>query len=134
MRTAMIGPCLLAFFPLLAAPMAAPAPHWAGAERVEVRMSNFAFTPRTIRLRAGRPALLHLVNAAGGGHDFTAREFFAASAIRAEDRGAAPGGEVELGGGQSRDILLVPRAGRYPVKCTHRFHKLLGMTGEIVVG
>jgi uncharacterized cupredoxin-like copper-binding protein len=114
----------------LATPVLAQ-PEWSRAQRVDVQLSNFAFTPSTIHLRAGEPVVLHLVNASSGGHDFAAREFFAAATLRG---GAAiERGRIELAGHESRDIYLVPRAGRYPLKCTHAFHKMFGMSGEIVV-
>jgi plastocyanin len=106
-------------------------PDWRDAQRVEVKLDSFSFTPSTIHLRAGQPVVLHLVNVSSGGHDFAAKEFFAAATMR--DPGAAPGGRVELGKHESRDIALVPRAGRYSLKCTHAFHKMFGMSGEIVV-
>ncbi len=112
---------------------AAPAVDWSRVERVEVRLSSFAYAPNPIRLKAGRPVVLHLVNVAGGGHDFTAREFFAAADVRPGDRGAIMRGKVEVGGHRSRDVALVPRAGHYPLKCTHMLHKALGMKGDIVV-
>jgi len=125
-------------FILLSAFLAAPAaaqvpPDWSHAPRVQVTLANFSYTPRTIHLRAGQPVVLHLVNSASGGHDFSARQFFAAASVRPQDRGAVAGGSVELGGHRSRDVALVPRAGRYPLKCGHAFHKMFGMTGEIVV-
>jgi plastocyanin len=110
---------------------AAAQPDWREARQVEVKLDSFSFTPSTIHLRAGQPVVLHLVNVSSGGHDFAAKEFFAAATMR--DPGAAPGGRVELGGHESRDVALVPRAGRYPLKCTHAFHKMFGMSGEIVV-
>jgi plastocyanin len=106
-------------------------PDWHDARRVEVKLDSFSFTPSTIHLRAGQPVVLHLVNVSSGGHDFAAKEFFAAATMR--DPGAVPGGRVELGKHESRDITLVPRAGSYPVKCTHPFHKMFGMSGDIVV-
>jgi len=106
-------------------------PEWGRSQRVDIQLSNFAFSPSTIHLHAGEPVVLHLVNASSGGHDFAAREFFAASTLRG---GAAiERGQVELASHESRDIYLVPRAGRYPLKCTHAFHKMFGMSGEIVV-
>ena len=99
----------------LSATYVAPAiaqPDWHDARRVEVRLANFSFTPSTIHLRAGQPVVLHLVNVGSGGHDFAAREFFAAATMR--DPGAAPGGRVELGKGERREIAHVPRAGSYP--------------------
>lgn len=110
---------------------AAAQPDWSGAQRVEVDLSSFAFKPSTIHLRAGQPVVLHLVNVGSGGHDFAASEFFAAATLR--NPGAVERGRVELGGHESRDIALVPHAGRYPLKCTHLFHKTFGMSGEIVV-
>ena len=120
----------LAASALVAAPAAAQ-PDWSNAARVEVKLASFSYTPSTIHLRAGQPVVLHLVNTASGGHDFAAREFFAAATLR--NPGAVDRGRVDLGGHESRDIALVPRAGRYPLKCTHTFHKMFGMTGEIVV-
>jgi uncharacterized cupredoxin-like copper-binding protein len=114
-----------------AAAPAAAQPEWSRASRVEVTLASFSYTPSTIHLRAGQPVVLHLVNAASGGHDFAAREFFAAATLR--NPGAVERGRVELAGHESRDIALVPRAGRYPLKCTHAFHKMFGMSGEIVV-
>jgi uncharacterized cupredoxin-like copper-binding protein len=110
---------------------AAAQPNWAGAARVEVKLASFSFDPKVIHLHAGQPVLLHLVNTASGGHDFAAKEFFAAATLR--DPASVAGGRVPLGGHQSRDVVLVPRAGRYPLKCTHMFHVTFGMTGEIVV-
>lgn len=118
---------------LPAAAAGAQAPDWAHAPRVEVRLSSFAFAPSTLHLRAGRPVVLHLVNVSSGGHDFTAPAFFAAAQMRPQDRAAVGKGRIQLRGGQSADIALVPRGGRYPLKCGHAFHKTLGMSGRIVV-
>ena len=115
---------------LLAVPAAAQ-PDWSHAQRVEVKLANFSYTPSNIHLHAGQPVVLHLVNTASGGHDFAAREFFAAATLR--NPGSVDRGRVELGGHESQDIFLVPRAGRYPLKCTHMFHQTFGMTGQIVV-
>jgi plastocyanin len=122
--------CISALLPTAAA--AQPA-DWADARRVDVQLSSFAFTPSTLHLRAGRPVVLHLVNTGSGGHDFTAPRFFAAAQLRPQDRAAVGKGSVELAGHRSADIALVPRAGRYPLKCSHTLHKTLGMSGEIVV-
>lgn len=112
---------------------AAPPIDWGTAPRVEVRLANFSYAPETIRLRAGEPVVLGLVNMSSGGHDFTAPGFFAAAELRAEDRAAVVDGSVEVRGGGGIDIALVPRAGRYPLKCGHAFHRMLGMSGEILV-
>jgi uncharacterized cupredoxin-like copper-binding protein len=105
-----------------------------GPTVVSVELSNFKFQPKTIVLDHGRPYVLKLHNAADGGHDFTARDFFAAAAIAAEDRRLVAEGEVEVPPGQVREIrLTAPAAGRYDLKCTHSLHKMFGMSGEIVV-
>lgn len=122
----------LALFALPAA-AGAQAPDWAHAQRVEVQLSSFDFTPSTIHLRAGRPVVLHLVNTASGGHDFTAPAFFAGAQLRPQDRRAVAKGSVDVGSRKSVDIFLVPKAGDYPLKCSHAFHKTFGMTGRIVV-
>jgi uncharacterized cupredoxin-like copper-binding protein len=114
----------------LTAPAAAQ-PNWASAARVEVKLASFSFDPKLIHLHAGQPVLLHLVNGGSGGHDFAAKAFFAAATLR--DPASVAGGRVPLAGHQSRDVALVPRAGRYPLKCTHMMHATFGMTGEIVV-
>jgi uncharacterized cupredoxin-like copper-binding protein len=121
---------------LLAAAVAASpaaAQDWARAQRVEVRLANFSYTPKAIHLKAGQPVILHLVNTASGGHDFTAPGFFAAAQVRAQDRGLIEEGSVEFRGHATHDVALVPKAGRYPLRCSHTFHKAFGMSGEIVV-
>jgi uncharacterized cupredoxin-like copper-binding protein len=101
---------------------------------INVQLSNFKFTPTTIILDRGRSYSLRLYNASEGGHDFTARSFFAAASIAPFDRRWVRDGEVEVPPGQLREIrLTAPAAGRYKVKCTHTFHKLLGMSGTIIV-
>lgn len=103
-------------------------------ETVTVELSNFKFSPREISLQRGHAYRLHLVNAAGGGHDFSAPAFFAASAIAPEDRGKIADGKVKLSGNQAVDITLTPRtAGTYPLTCTHFMHSGFGMKGQITV-
>jgi len=99
-----------------------------------VQLSNFKFAPSEIVLDHGHPYVLRLANAADGGHDFTAREFFAAAAVAADDRHYISDGEVEVPPGQVREIhLTAPAAGKYRLKCTHSLHKLMGMSGRIIV-
>ena len=95
-----------------------------------VILYSHGYAPNVIQLRAGRPVTLTFVNRSGKGHDFTARSFFASSRILS---GQVHGGEVGMGPGQSRTVRLIPRAGRYPVHCSHFFHKQLGMKGTIIV-
>lgn len=119
---------------VLAVPLPATAqdsPGGAGAPRtIEVRLSSFAFEPRTIRLTAGRPVILHLVNSGGGGHNFSAPQFFAAARGLS---GPVRRGAVEVPGHQSVDIRLTPARGSYRLRCTHTLHTAFGMTGTITV-
>lgn len=124
--------------PLFALPLALVAVPHSSAQSptvVVVRLSNFDFAPRTIVLDRQRSYALRLHNSSDGGHDFTARQFFAAATIAADDRRWIRDGSVEVPAGQVREIRLATsaRPGSYKLKCTHRFHKLFGMTGTIVV-
>jgi plastocyanin len=95
-----------------------------------ITVYSYGFAPRPIHLAAGRPVTLSFVNRSGSSHDFTAPAFFAASTIRA---GAAPGGEIELAGHQTKSITLIPRAGTYRARCTHFMHSMFGMKDQIIV-
>lgn len=97
---------------------------------VAIDVTNFAFAPSPLHLAAGRPVTLTFVNRSSSRHDFTARAFFAASAIA----GAAPaGGKIDLAGHQSRSITLTPRAGNYTAHCGRFMHKQFGMSAVIIV-
>jgi uncharacterized cupredoxin-like copper-binding protein len=110
--------------------LAVPAAAQPEARTVEVTLSNFDFTPSAVRLRAGEPIVLHLVNSANGGHNFAAPEFFAAASAVS---GPVSGGKVELHGHQSVDVRLTPARGHYHLRCTHMMHTAFGMSGEIDV-
>lgn len=125
--------CLILPLLALGAPSIAATPDWSSAARIDISLSNFKFAPNNIHLKAGQPVVIHLANTAGGGHSFSAPAFFAAATVRAEDRAAIREGVIELHGKESRDIALVPTAGRYKIKCTHTFHKAFGMKGSILV-
>ena len=75
---------LLAFAALLlAAPAAAQRqPEWRTATEVDILLHPFRYEPRTIRLRAGQPVLLHFVNDGFANLSFRAPRFFAASLER----------------------------------------------------
>lgn len=111
----------------------ADASRFAGADTVIVELTNFEFTPSTVRLEAGRPYILRLENDGSGGHDFTAPDFFEAASILASDAALVKEGEVDLEKGASASIHLIPAKGTYDLACTHIGHAALGMTGKIVV-
>ena len=95
-----------------------------------IQVFSFGYNPKPIQLAAGREVTLSFANQAGSGHDFTAHEFFAASRIVS---GAAPGGEVELKGHETKTVTLIPRAGSYNAHCSHFMHSTMGMHTQIVV-
>jgi plastocyanin len=125
MRAVFLALALTAPLPALAQDVPATAP-----QTVEVRLSSFSFEPRALGLTAGRPIILHLVNTSGGGHNFSAPQFFAASTGVS---GPVNEGVVEVPGHQSVDIALTPSPGTYQLRCTHRLHTSLGMRGTITV-
>jgi plastocyanin len=95
-----------------------------------VTLYSYGYGPPVLNLAAGKPVTLQFVNRSRNGHDFTAREFFRSSRIL---NGRVPAGEIELRGGQSASVTLIPARGRYPVHCGHTFHKMFGMRGTIIV-
>jgi uncharacterized cupredoxin-like copper-binding protein len=119
--------------PLLVLSILAFAPQAAAQDRariVEVRLSSFDFAPSDIHLRAGEPVILHLVNSSGGGHNFSAPQFFAAAG---DVSGPVRRGTVEVPSHAGVDVRLVPRRGRYRLRCTHTLHSTFGMNGDIIV-
>ena len=106
---------------------------FASAPRVEVVLSDFDFTPRTLQLPAGEPIVLALVNRSGNGHNFAAPNFLQAAQVVPEDAAIIAGGAIEVPGGQTVVVRLVPEAGDFNLDCSHTGHSLLGMTGSIVV-
>jgi plastocyanin len=115
---------LMWFAPLRAAPE---------FETITVHLSNFAFAPDRLRLRAGVPIRLHIVNDSSGSHNFSAPALFLLGSSFPDGTRPASG-KVEVGPNGSEDILLVPRAlGSYKFECTHFLHSLFNMAGSIVV-
>jgi hypothetical protein len=124
----------LAFILLLSAPVHAQrAPEWRQARDYEVRISGTEIEPREIRLRAGEPLRLRLVNISRQPHSFEAGNFFAAARLRPREAGAVRGGKVVVPAGAERTILLVPRAGRYSARSGNLLRRILGMNSRIVV-
>jgi plastocyanin len=115
---------------LAALTLAATSPAAAQPAVQTIDVQSFSFAPKPIHLAAGRPVTLALVNHSGGGHDFTAPEFFAYSTITA---GQAPNGKIALPAHATRTITLIPRAGTYKAHCSHFLHTSFGMTDMIVV-
>ncbi len=132
MRHFMIPALLVAA--LGAAMSSAQTPDWSQARSVTIELSSFKFTPATETLEHGTAYRLHLVNTSSGGHDFVAKEFFAGSTIAPEDRAKVKGGGVDVDGGESVDIRLIPnKPGSYKLHCSHFMHSTFGMIGTIFV-
>lgn len=107
---------------------------WAAAETIEVKLSNFAFNPARLTLHHGRPYRLRLVNAASGGHNFSAPALFTSSTLAPGEQVQGRGGKIEVPKHEVRELRFVPlRVGTYKIKCTHFMHSGLGMKGEAVV-
>jgi uncharacterized cupredoxin-like copper-binding protein len=104
---------------------------WSGAQRVEVRMTEYRFIPSVLRFRHGTPYQLHLANVGKEGHDFTAPDFFAA--VEVKDRGALNAGKsIYLRPGEATDIyFLAPTSGLFAPRCAD--HDWAGMTATIIV-
>jgi len=105
-----------------------------GDQALTVELSSFALTPATLTLRQGTHYRLRFVNTSSGGHNFVAKEFFAASTVAADDVSKVHDGSVEVGGGKTVEVRLTPnQAGSYKSRCSHFMHSSFGMKGEIVV-
>jgi plastocyanin len=103
------------------------------SETITVRLSNFAFEPNHLRFKAGTPIRLRLVNDSGGGHDFSAPSFFAASSVM-PGSAAPPDGKLAVGSHQTIEIAVVPHVpGTYRIECTHFLHSFFGMHGSVEV-
>jgi len=117
---------------LVAAPAllsAQPAP-----QRIEIILDNFSFAPSDLKLPAGQPVTFRLVNRGSGGHNFIAKDFFAAATMDAATRKKlGKKGVVELAKSEAINVTLTPKAGSYKVKCGHFMHSTFGMKGTITV-
>jgi plastocyanin len=120
---------------LIAVPLVWPGAAMAqSATPISITMTNYAFNPSALTLRAGVTYQLHFINGGSKDHNFSAPEFFAASQVAAEDQAKIEKGLVALASGQSVDITVTPGTpGSFAVECTHFMHKIMGMHGSILV-
>lgn len=99
-----------------------------------VELSSFKFTPASLTLDRGVTYRIHFMNTSSGGHDFVAKEFFAASTVAPEDRAKVENGSVGVDGREAVDVTLVAnKPGTYKMHCSHFLHSSFGMTGLITV-
>jgi plastocyanin len=122
---------------LLIAPLGAAAaqePEWRQSADFDVLLKPYAFEPETLQLEAGRPVRLRFVNSGQATLTFSAPGFFRAARVRSgADSEAVEGGTIRLAPGERRTIVLVPARGRYKMRSANFIHRLLGMSGRIVV-
>jgi urease beta subunit len=64
---------------------------------------------------------------------FGARDFFRGARLRPRDGDIAAHGGLRLAPGERRAVALVAPPGRYRARSFNLFHRLLGMSAEIVV-
>jgi plastocyanin len=111
-----------------------PVEQSASAQAITVELSSFKFTPATLTLQHGQTYRINFTNTSSGGHNFMAKEFFAASTIAPEDQAKVKNGSIDLSGGDTVEITVTPNTpGTYKSHCTHFMHSSFGMTGTIVV-
>ena len=112
------------------------------ASVVRIELSEYAFTPAQVTLKAGRPVTLHVVNTGLAPHMFASPYL---SSQNLEIEGAemdvdAPNGVkyVKLQPGKSAEIKFTPtQKGTFDFTCDlksqGRSHRARGMTGRLVV-
>ncbi len=128
MRSLLLSLSLLA----VAAPAQA-APEWRAAREYEVLLSSFDIQPQSISLKAGEPVRLRLINNSTISHSFSAKDFFSSGEVRPRDKKLVSSGKVDIGPGNTREVLIVPKAGRYSARCANLFHRVMGMSARIIV-
>jgi hypothetical protein len=116
---------------LLASP--AGAQDWRMAPEYDVLLTTYDIQPGEIRLKAGEPVRLRFVNSTNQGLSFSAGSFFRDAQLRRRDSGIVKGGSIEVPALSTRTVVLVPKAGRYKATGANLLHRLLGMSGRIIV-
>jgi hypothetical protein len=86
-----------------------------------------------MRFRAGEPLRLRLVNVSQQAHSFDAGGFFASAEVRGRESRSVRGGKVTVPPNDVREILLVPKAGRYSAHAGSLLSRVLGMSSRIIV-
>jgi hypothetical protein len=116
---------------LIAAPAAAQ--EWRMAPEYDVLLTTYDIQPGDIRLKAGEPVRLRFVNNTNQGLRFSAEGFFRSAQLRRRDSALVKGGAIEVPPLSTRTVVLVPKAGRYKANGANLLHRLLGMSGRIIV-
>ena len=118
---------------ILLAAVPAAAQDWRMAPEFDVLLTRWDIAPDKIHLNAGEPVRLRFVNNTHQTLSFSAKGFFRAAQMRRRDGELVKGGEIEVPALSTRTVVLVPRKGRYDVTGGNMLHRLLGMSGKIIV-
>jgi plastocyanin len=118
---------------MLATSPAAAAPDWRQAREYDLLLSSFDIQPAKIRFKAGDPVRLRLINNTGTAHRVTAKTLFKSAEVRPRDASAVAKGDITVGSGETREILIVPAPGRYTLRSRNLLYRLMGMSAEIIV-
>ena len=121
----------LAMFALAASPAAAQ--DWRIAREYEVLLTSYDVQPDEIRLKAGEAVRLRLVNTSNQGHSFSAEDFFKGAQMRRRDAALVKGGQITVPPLSTREVVLVPKPGRYKASSGNLLRRLMGMSARIVV-
>jgi uncharacterized cupredoxin-like copper-binding protein len=101
---------------------------------INVQLSEYKFAPMQLTLEHGQAYVLHLTNTGGKAHDLSAKAFFQTVTLAPASAAKVKDGDVDLDEGESADVALTPqKPGTYEMHCTHPFHSMLGMKGQIIV-
>jgi hypothetical protein len=124
---------LIALLSLLVLAAPASAQEWLTAPEYDVLLTSYDIQPRVIHLKAGEPVRLRFVNNSNQSLSFAAGDFFRSAQLRRRDADTVERGSLTLAPLSDRTIALVPKAGRYGARSRNFIHRLLGMSGRIVV-
>src|SRR4249920_1817576 len=95
---------------LIVAPLAISPALAQNGETITISLTDYAFTPASLALKAGTAYRLHFTNAGSKDHDFTAPGFFAASQVAADDQDKVKRGTVAVDKGQEIEVVVTPVA------------------------
>ena len=101
---------------------------------INIQLSEYKFAPMQLTLEHGQAYVLHLTNSGGKAHDLSAKAFFQTVALAAGSAAKVKDGAVDLDDGESADIAFtLKKPATYEMHCTHPFHAMFGMKGQIIV-
>lgn len=103
------------------------------APEYDVLLTTYDIQPGEIRLKAGEPVRLRFVNNSNQGLTFSAGSFFRNARLRRRDSALVRGGSIAVPPLSTRTVVLVPKPGRYRATGANFLHRLLGMSGRIIV-